>query len=189
MELFEYISVLTSIIVGLGMAHLLRGLAGLVQHPGRERTYWVHLVWVGYMFFNMVFFWWWEFALAEIEVWLFQDYLFIVFYAVVLYLMSAMLFPSDLRDYDGFEDYFLSRRRWFFGLLAMTFVIDLYDTWLKGRDHFESLGTDYFVMSVFYLTVSAVAIASKRQVVHAVIAVLAFCYQVAWSFMFWGQQG
>ena len=189
MELFEYISVLTSIIVGLGMAHLLRGLAGLVQHPGREKTYWVHLVWVGYMFFNMVFFWWWEFALAEIEVWLFQDYLFIVFYAVVLYLMSAMLFPGDLRDYDGFEDYFLSRRRWFFGLLAMTFVIDLYDTWLKGRDHFESLGTDYFVMTIFYLVVSAVAIASKRKVVHAVIAVLAFCYQVAWSFTFWGQQG
>jgi hypothetical protein len=189
LKLFEYISVLTSIIVGLGMAHLLRGLAGLVQHPGREKIYWVHLVWVGYMFFNMVFFWWWEFALAEIEVWLFQDYLFIVFYAVVLYLMSAMLFPRDLEEYDGFEDYFLSRRRWFFGLLAMTFFIDLYDTWLKGREHFESLGTDYFVMSVFYLTVAVVAIASKRQVVHAVIAVLAFSYQVAWSFAFWGQQG
>ena len=60
MDLFEYISVLTSIIIGLGMAHLLRGLASLVQHPGRNRVYWVHLVWVGYMFFNMIFFWWWE---------------------------------------------------------------------------------------------------------------------------------
>ena len=83
MDLFEYISVLTSIIIGLGMAHLLRGLAGLVQHPGRDKVYWVHLVWVGYMFFNMVFFWWWEFSLGKIETWFFQDYLFIVFFFVI----------------------------------------------------------------------------------------------------------
>ena len=46
MDIFEYISVLTSIIIGLGIAHLLRGVASLVQHPGRHRIYWVHLVWV-----------------------------------------------------------------------------------------------------------------------------------------------
>ena len=189
MTLFEYISVLTSIIIGLGLAHLLRGLAGLVQHPGRHKVYWVHLVWVGYMFFNMIFFWWWEFALVKIDVWYFQDYLFIVFYAVVLYLMCAMLFPGDLAEYDGFRDYFLSRRRWFFALLAATFIIDIYDTMLKGPDHIAQLGMGYVAITVTYLAVSAVAIASKRHSVHAVIAVLAFVYQVAWAFTFWGQQG
>ncbi len=37
MELFEYIAVLTSIIIGLALTQLLRGLAGLAQHPGRSR--------------------------------------------------------------------------------------------------------------------------------------------------------
>jgi hypothetical protein len=38
MGVFEYVSVLTSIIVGLGIAHLLGGVAGLVQHPGRHKS-------------------------------------------------------------------------------------------------------------------------------------------------------
>lgn len=187
MDLFEYITILTSIIVGLGIAHLLRGLAGLIQHPGRDRIYWVHLVWVGYMFFNMVFFWWWEFALAKIDTWFFQDYLFIVFYAVLLYLMCAMLFPRDLDEYDGFEDYFLSRRRWFFGMLALTFIVDIYDTYLKGADHLLGLGISYVAMTVFYLSVCVVAIASDQRHIQAAIAILAFIYQVAWAFAFWGR--
>ena len=96
MDLFEYISVLTSIIIGLGIAHLLRGVARLVQHPGRHRTWWVHLVWVGYMFFQMTFWWWWEFNLNTLDLWHFEDYLFVLLYAVVLYLCCALLFPDDL---------------------------------------------------------------------------------------------
>ena len=34
MEIFEYIAVLTSIIIGLGITQLLRGVARVIQHPG-----------------------------------------------------------------------------------------------------------------------------------------------------------
>ena len=46
MDIFEYVAVLTSIIIGLGITHLLRGVAGLIQHPDQHRIYWVHLIWV-----------------------------------------------------------------------------------------------------------------------------------------------
>ena len=49
MDIFEYVAVLVSIIIGLGMAHLLRGLVRIIQHPGRHPAYWVHLGWVGYL--------------------------------------------------------------------------------------------------------------------------------------------
>ena len=45
------------------------------------------------------------------------------------------------------------------------------------------------VMTVTYLVMAAIAIASKRHAVHAAIAAVAFVYQVVWSFTFWGQQG
>lgn len=189
MGLFEYISVLTSIIVGLGIAHLLRGLAELVQHPGRHKIYWVHLLWVGFMFFNMVFFWWWEFSLEALDVWLFQHYLFVVIYAVVLYLTCALLFPNDLDGYSGFEDYFLSRRAWFFGLLALGVILDLYDTWLKGPEHFAALGLEYKVFSAINLAASVIGTISRSRRVHAAIAILLFAYQIHWAFTFWGQQG
>ena len=104
MDLLEYINVLTSITVGLGIAYLLRGLAQIVQHPGRSEVYRVHLLRVGFLFLNMIFFWWWEYCLIEIKVWHFRNYAFIVLYALLPYLMCAMLFPSDLDDYHGYAD-------------------------------------------------------------------------------------
>ena len=106
MEIFEYISVLTSIIIGLGIAHLLRGIAQLIQHPGRHTVYWVHLVWVAYMFFQMAFWWWWQFNLLDLPAWQFQNYMFLLIYAVILFLICALLFPTDLDDYSGFEEYY-----------------------------------------------------------------------------------
>ena len=128
MDIFEYTAVLTSIIIGLGIAHLLRGVAGLIQHPEQARVYWVHLFWVGYLFFTLVFWWWWEFRLGELQAWTFQIYLFVVLYALTLFLASALLFPLSMEGYAGFRDYFYSRRRWFFGLLALTYVVDVGDT-------------------------------------------------------------
>ena len=77
MDIFEYIAVLTSIIIGLGVTQLLRGLARLIQNPSHYRTYGVHLLWVATMFFNMVFWWWWEFRLGNIETWSFFLYSFV----------------------------------------------------------------------------------------------------------------
>jgi hypothetical protein len=187
--LFEYISVLTSIIIGLGMAHLLRGLAELVQHPGRHETYWVHLLWVAFMFFNMIFFWWWEFSLATLDVWLFQNYLFIVAYAVLLYLMCALLFPTDLEGYSGFKDYFLSRRTWFFGLLGLSMVVDVYDTLLKGAEHIAALGWEYKVFTVVFILAAIIGATTRRHRVQAAIVVILSAYQVQWAFSNWGQQG
>jgi hypothetical protein len=188
LDLFEYITVLTSIIIGLGLAHLLKGLAQLVQHPGRYKPYWVHLLWVGFMFLNLIFFWWWEFALVEIEVWKFRDYAFVILYAVILYLLCAMLFPSDLDDYDGYADYFLSRRIWFFGLFAVSNVVDVYDTMLKGMDHFSELGVAYIVFTTAFMILAITGAITRRHSVHAGLVIVAIIYQTWWALRFWGEQ-
>ena len=43
MGMFEYVVVLTSIILGLGITHLLQGMTRLIQDPEGGRPYWVHL--------------------------------------------------------------------------------------------------------------------------------------------------
>ena len=146
MDVYEYVAVLTSIIIGLSITHLLYGLATIVQHPDREPIYWIHLVWVVYMFFTVVWWWWWQIALSSVVVWTLGLYLYITCFSVVLYFICALLFPSDMGDYDGYRDYFLSRRRWFFGLLATAYIVDLGDTLLKGVDYFTSLGISYPVI-------------------------------------------
>jgi cell division protein FtsW (lipid II flippase) len=132
MDLYIHIRIVVSILVGFSLTHLLKGAARLVQHPGRERVYWVHLVWVWFMFFYLIIFWWWEFRLGQISSWTLPLYLFVIVYGVLLYLLCALLFPDDVREYNGFRDYFYSRRRWFFGVLASLWIVDFYDTFIKG---------------------------------------------------------
>jgi len=181
MTMFEYVSILTSVIVGLGVAHLLRGAAGLVQHPGRTKIYWVHLLWVFFMFFAAIFWWWFEFGLVSVQTWTFQLYLFVLCYAVLLYLMCALLFPTDLDGYSGFEDYFLARRSWFFGCLATYFLVDLADTWMKGAEHFGSLGVEYPVEVAAHVILCLIAIFTQNRRFHAAFPVLAILYAFSWA--------
>ncbi|TGQ50071.1 hypothetical protein EN854_34435, partial [Mesorhizobium sp. M4B.F.Ca.ET.211.01.1.1] len=94
----------------------LKGLSSAIQHPGKTRIYPVHMAWVASMVLYILHFWWWEFSLREIAQWTFGIYLYLLFYAFIIYLLCSMLFPDSLKEYDGYEDYFMSRRAWFFGL-------------------------------------------------------------------------
>lgn len=181
MEIYEYVSVLTSIIIGLGLAHLLRGLVRIVQHPDRYPVYWVHLGWVVYMFFMLVFWWWWQFTLVDLESFTFLNYLFVVFYAFNLFAASALLFPEDLEGYEGFKDYFYERKGWFFGLLAFTSLIDYIDTLLKGTDYFFGLGWEYIVMNAVLGLVQLTAIFVSRERFHQVLMLAVLAYQVSWA--------
>ena len=49
-NLYIHVRILLGMIVGLGLTHLLRHLARIVERPQTRRIYWVHLVWAGFMF-------------------------------------------------------------------------------------------------------------------------------------------
>src|SRR5690348_14362121 len=66
MDQFFHIRMLVSMIVSLSMAHLLKGVAKIIEHPKRKEIYWVHLLWVFYMFIQIIDFWWWEFRLKRV---------------------------------------------------------------------------------------------------------------------------
>ncbi len=180
MQMFEYIIVLISITIGLALTHLMQGIAGLIQHPDRARAWWVHLIWVAYMVLSTIFWWWWQFNLQQIVTWTFLLFVFVLCYAFLIYVICALLFPKDLDGYDGFKDYFLSRRRWFFGLLIGWQAIDLFDSWIKGPDHFASLGTEYLVAWVVFSLLAVLGMWTRRATVHAVIALLYLSYNVSW---------
>jgi hypothetical protein len=77
-----------------------------------------------------------------------------------------LLFPDDLREYAGYEDYFLSRRRWFFGIFALTFVVDIFDTWLKGIDYLETFGPEYFIRSGVDIVLCGLAMVLRSRIFH-----------------------
>ena len=138
-DLFVHVRIVIGTVLGLSITRLLGGFVRLVQHPGREKLDVVHLGWSVSILLFVINFWWWEFGLSELGALDFRLFVFVIFYASLFYFLCALLFPDDMKDYAGFQDYFMSRRQWFFGILALINVVDILDTLLKGRAYFEQL--------------------------------------------------
>jgi hypothetical protein len=179
-ELYLHVRVLLGMVVGLGLTHLLRHFARIVEHPAKVRVYWVHLVWALSTFLFLLHFWWWEFRLAAIPDWTFPRYLFVVLYALLLYLLCALVFPEHLDEYDGYRGYFYARRRWIFGTLALVYVFDYADTLLKGVDYLYSFGSEYDIRNSAYVLLCVVAMTTRRSWFHATFAVVGLVYQLSW---------
>jgi len=179
-DVYNHVRSIISIVLGLSIARLFAGLARFVAHPERWKIYPVHLGLVLVVLLYVVEFWWWEFSLLRLREWTFPVYLFVIFYAGVFVFLCWLLFPEDLDGYKGFEDYFMSRRKWFFGLFAMTFVLDFIDTAVKGADYFHSLGAQYVIRNLLYVSfaVSAMFVSDRR--FHVLFVGGALLYQLIW---------
>lgn len=179
-SLYIHVRILLGMIVGLGLTHLLRHVARIVERPTSRRVYWVHLVWAGFMFIYLLHFWWWEFRLSHQSHWNFNLYLFVTLYALLLYLLCALVFPEVVDDYEDYRDYFYSRRHWFFGVMALMFAVDFGDTLIKGEAYFRQLGSEYPLRNAFYILASLGAIATRNARYHGAFAVVALLYELSW---------
>jgi hypothetical protein len=173
MEMFNYVMVLASVIIGLGITHLLTGVAAMAQHPGRAKIYWVHLVWVGATFLRAIFWWWFEFEFSTVAQWTFSLYFFVLAYALLIYSWCALLIPRDLTGYDGYKDYFYSRRSWFFGVGLAAVFADFADTLLKGFAHFASLGWPYVSLQLLWTALFVIGLRTRNERFHAMFALIA----------------
>lgn len=182
MDQFLHIRVLLGIVLGLAITTLLKGLARFVQHPGRDRVYGVHIAWAISMFTLLAHFWWWEFRLVHHVHWSFVAYAFLILYVVVLYLLCTLLFPDDIGDYGSWQEYFQSRRKWFFGIMAVSYVIDFGDTLIKGRAYFDSFGIEYPLRNLSYVLLCLVAIRTRSETFHRVFVAASLIYQVSWIY-------
>lgn len=179
-ELFPHIRIVIGMVVGLGITRLLTGLARLIQHPKRYRLSAIHLLWVFSLLVELALFWWWEFALSRLPGLTFSTFIFLIVYALTLFLLCALLFPDDLDEYADYEDYFLNRRRWFFGLFALTFVLDVIDTAIKGSERWSHYSADYLIQVPLGLGLCLLASLFANKRLQLATALLHIAYQAYW---------
>jgi hypothetical protein len=179
-DIFVHVRVLVGIVIGLGLTRVLTGIARFMQHPKQKPLYLTHLVWLAVVLLSAIHFWWFELGLAAIRPWPFELFVFVILYAFLFYLMATLLIPDDIDEFATWEDYFLSRRRWFFALLAATIPVDLVDTLIKGPAYFQSLGLEYPVRLGLVLVLCGVAAWTRNRIFHLAFALLYLLYLMAW---------
>lgn len=179
-DIYFHVRVIVGLVIGLALTRVLSGIAQIVQHPGKKPLYATHLIWAAIILVSSLHFWWWEFGLIRVQIWRFELFAFVLFYAFLFYLLACLLFPEEMEEYQGYEDYFLSRRRWFFGLLAATYAVDYLDTLIKGRAHLAELGVEYDIRLVVGILLCGVAGWTANRRFHLAFATLWLAYYVSW---------
>ncbi len=161
MSEFEFISVLISIVVGLGIAQLLSGLAQAVHERRQAPIDSVHMVWTAAVFLNLVLNWWVLFSWRGHEVWSFTLFLSLILWSVALYLPVVFLYPPHKSPNEGWAAVYTSNRQWFLGSFAAFAVADVWVTALRGG-LFDPPFYIPFVGHYFILWTVGVFVASPR---------------------------
>ena len=127
MGAFEYLSVLISIILALGMTRVLAGVGEMLQARSRHRIYWVHLIWIVNLFLYLVIAWWIFYRWRDQKPWNFYLFLFVLISPTILYLASLLLFPreSDVDTAIDYKAHYYANHRAFFILFALVLPADI----------------------------------------------------------------
>jgi hypothetical protein len=135
MDAFSYLSVLLSIILGLGLTQLLTAVGRLIRHRDRVRVHWLPLLWAAVLLLIYVQVWWSMYGLRARRDWTFGAFGIVLAQTATLYVMAAVVLPEQVDE--GTLDlgaYFDRQHRWFFGFFLTTLIVSvLKDVILGGR--------------------------------------------------------
>jgi hypothetical protein len=180
MDLFEFLMVLVSIIVGLGIAEILTGVARLLRARAEVRYYWVHGVLTVVIFVSMLQQWWEIWGLRDTPSWSFLALLQMLVAPICLFLIAHLMLPDQLRGAE-LEGYYHGPMRpvWVLGIVAIC-----------GSTSFRPLvfGVPLFspdnLTSFFGLLAFGVLLATSKRSVHAVVVPLVLV-GLLWDVLTW----
>ena len=171
---------LISVVVGLGIAHLLTGFGRLIHRADSTRISAAHILWTAYIFFFMVIYWWTVvFGYHDWPNWNILIFLFILAYGVVLFLLAVVLYPTDLPEPWDMQAHFIRMRHWFFGIFIVLVVTELADTGLKR--HFDDFALPYLLMTGSWITCGVLGWISTNSRTQTVLAGYCLVTQLAWA--------
>lgn len=123
MTAFEYITVLISIILGMGITQIVTGIAEMVAQWNRIKLYWPHILWIAFVFFLHIQDWWETFQLQQFTVWKLSTFLFVILYPINLFILARLLFPFGQVELVDFKAYYFANYRKFFLWLIILSVL------------------------------------------------------------------
>lgn len=120
MDAFSYLSVLLSIILGLAITQVLKGLRGLMHARARVRMYLPAMIWAVLSLVIDVQSWWSEFGLRRYQEWTFLAFSVVVAHAIFLYMIAALVLPDVSNDKPvDLREHYYDHRSWFFAFVTL----------------------------------------------------------------------
>jgi len=105
MGLFEFLMILISVVIGLGLTEILTGWANLLRAREGVRFYWVHILLQFGVFFALLQQWWEFWEMEELGQISFFAVLTLLASPILLFLIAHLLFPGQSKG-ANLEEYY-----------------------------------------------------------------------------------
>jgi hypothetical protein len=175
MSLFEYVSVMVSVVLALGVAQILTGVGAFLVARDRPRAYWLHGVWLAFLTLLHVQVWWvfWDLRSRPPDTIL--AFVFTLLGPALAYLPTYVLlegrFPQDAREH------FYRVRRPFFALVIAGTTYQFLTPWVQDY----SLPVSYRAGALLAVGAAATGFLTENRRVHGVIGA-GFLLSMVWVF-------
>lgn len=180
MSEFEYLAVLVSLILGLGIAHLLSGVAQTIHRRGHAKLDLIHALWSAAVFAVLVLNWWVFFQWQAVSEWSFGLFLAVIVWAVLFFLLAYLLYPPELAEKEDYGQVFEQNRSWFLGLFVATSVADIGLTSMRG----SLTDPPYYLPFVgHFIVLGLLGLGIRSRRFHAALATYVFVIALSWAFI------
>lgn len=172
MGLFEFLMVLVSVVIGLGVTEILTGWANMLRIKSRVRFYWVHTLFQLGVFFALLQQWWELWLMSKMGEITFISVLVILSPSILIFLIANLLFPGN-KDTGAvnLKEYYYSQSSlvWVLAMIA-TLIGTFIPPVLYGYDIFHWANISGIPVIILCLILAN----SKKQILHSIIVPLIF---------------
>lgn len=169
--MFDYLAILISVILGLALTHLLFGVSRLIQLRHGVRIYWVQLLWTFNVILYVLALWWGMFWWKHLQVWTIQEFFFLTFYTIVVFLLASILFPHECHEGLDCEAHFFRNKNWFFGAQITASLFDIPETLFKSYDGLRGVPHEYYVFITALILIDVIGLVSSNRTTHRMLPI------------------
>jgi hypothetical protein len=170
MDAFSYLSVLTSIILGLGIQQVLMGYRALILSRRRVRFYAPPLIWSVLLLGMVAQHWWASFGLADHQNWSFASFATVLVMTALIYMMTAIVLPDIPPDEPiDLRDHYFREAPAFFGIGSAAIGWSIFREYMLEGRLLEPANLGFHLL---FLGLSVTAILVRRPRVHEGFALL-----------------
>ncbi len=180
-DIFSFILVMVSLVLAIGVTHLVHGVASLIRHRGSTRLEPLPLVWAASLFLVAAIYWWslWDFRSVD---WRFHHFFYLLLAPTLLHVAASLLVSTDaVAAGSNLRSEFDLIRVPFMVVMAAFSIVVAFDGWIVGA---ESFWSDYRPIQLW--TVGLYVAGATLAGVHAqrIVAGLVLVTYLAAGFFF-----
>jgi len=170
MSHFEFIMIMLSIIVGLGVSVLLTNVARQIKAGENCKPYWVQSIITLTIFIGLLQQWWESWDLQVVDSWTFPIVLVMLAGPIGLFILSHLLFPEELDGADLQQHYFMASK----GIWGIAMMVVIASTLFRPLAFAYTLIDWDNAASIGLLFVFGVLFLSNNKSVHQLLVPLLF---------------